>query len=296
MKQEARRDLIPMLILFAIALIGDSRIWFLVICLIPILFYCLYLIGLSKAKEEYVPQKSKKSGKFWYEMYSYDHPVVMPRFFYLFECAMMYLIGTCLFFLYPINMYFWNWGRIYMNMCEHSKTQPIGTKETIIDAQTEPVYEEKPKAARPQPQASAASTEKPKAPIPPVSAQQRQEQQILSKIEQNHQDLLDIQKTSAKALETVFGQSKLTQERYQSGIDSAVNMSAKVLQSAKDYVEIGHSLDRLNDYLRQSEAIHQKTGELLDALINHHQNMMKEDLDQLDQTLDDLKDSVKYYQ
>lgn len=299
MKEEAKYDVIPALIIFLITVLLSDAKWMSVLTAFPLVFFALYWLNLIHPKEMYTPKPRKKGG-FWNEMYNYSHPILMPKPLYALLGIVYMVFGTVLFLFYPINLYFWNWGSICFKMSSASSQTAV-----VPDLPARPAS--KPAAAsKPRKQ----STKKAKAsgiPIPTPKAKSwsnasRQEKlnaaiekNVILQIEKNDQELQNVQLTFKQALDTIFGGSKLTKARFQDGMDKAVEMSAKNLDAAKDYVKIGHNPEVLQKFLNRSNRINQETGELLDALVAHQQNQMEDNLKGLSDSLDELQDSLRYY-
>lgn len=121
------------------------------------------------------------------------------------------------------------------------------------------------------------------------------EKQTIAQIEKNNDELIEIQKNTAHALDSMFGDSKITKAKFQTGFDSAVEMSQQNLDAAREYIKSGHNPEVLQKFLNRSQTINKKTGELLDALVTHQQNQMEDNLNDLTESLDELQESIKYY-
>ena len=118
---------------------------------------------------------------------------------------------------------------------------------------------------------------------------------VISQIEKNDAELQGIKATLKTTLESMFGGSKITIAKYQAGIEEAIEMSSQNLQAAKEYAKGGSNPEVMKKFLDRSNMINQKTGELLDALVTHQQNLMEDDMQDLTSSLEDLQDSLKYY-
>ncbi|MGM9960944.1 MAG: hypothetical protein ACI32F_06515 [Allobaculum sp.] len=118
---------------------------------------------------------------------------------------------------------------------------------------------------------------------------------VISQIEKNDAELQGIKATLKTTLESMFGGSKITIAKYQAGIEEAIEMSSQNLQAAKEYAKGGSNPGVMKTFLDRSNMINQKTGELLDALVTHQQNLMEDDMQDLTSSLEDLQDSLKYY-
>lgn len=121
------------------------------------------------------------------------------------------------------------------------------------------------------------------------------EKQTIAQIEKNNDELIEIQENTAHALDSMFGDSKITKAKFQTGFDSAVEMSQQNLDAAREYIKSGHNQEVLQKFLNRSQTINKKTGELLDALVTHQQNQMEDNLNDLTESLDELQESIKYY-
>lgn len=302
MKNEAKKDAIPALIIFLLAFLTGSWNFLSVIMAVPLVYYLLYLFNLIQPTEMYVPQPSHKQG-FATEMYNYPHPILMPKAFYGILGAVYMLIGTGLFLLFPIAQYFWNWASICWKMSSNSsRIEPIGGVRqggrVVQDLESRPVRKktadtETSKKLNTIPAAAKTKT------WSQSSRQERTarslEKNVLLQIEKNDQELRSIQLTFDKALDSIFGGSEMTKTRFQNGMDKAVAMSAENLKAAREYVQVGHNPEVLQKFLTRSNRINKETGELLDALVTHQQNQMEENLKGLSDSLDELQDSLKYY-
>ena len=321
MKEDAKRDLIPALIVFLVCLIGSGlHNWMTMVSLLPIICYALYFIGIIKPKEMYEP-KPASSDSFWKSMYNYPHPIIMPRVLYALLGVVYLLIGFALFLIFPVNLYFWNWANISFKMASSSavkipvhpgREQP-GRSGHLYGASETPVQDANFRPARPHPgpipsftsqkppkpdlsgkkQASSASMSDPQAQREKMA--RMAEKQTIAQIEKNNDELIEIQKNTAHALDSMFGDSKITKAKFQTGFDSAVEMSQQNLDAAREYIKSGHNPEVLQKFLNRSQTINKKTGELLDALVTHQQNQMEDNLNDLTESLDELQESIKYY-
>lgn len=145
-----------------------------------------------------------------------------------------------------------------------------------------------------QKQTTTAKTKTQSAPSPDEIARQLKFN-VISQIEKNDAELQGIKATLKTTLESMFGGSKITIAKYQAGIEEAIEMSSQNLQAAKEYVKGGSNPEVMKTFLDRSNMINQKTGELLDALVTHQQNLMEDDMQDLTSSLEDLQDSLKYY-
>ena len=91
MNEDARRDLVPALMLFLLSvLFGGSGLFALVniVSLLPLIFYGLYLLKVIKPRNAYVSKKKRKYKSrykdipFYEAMREYPHPILMPRWLY----------------------------------------------------------------------------------------------------------------------------------------------------------------------------------------------------------------------
>lgn len=145
-----------------------------------------------------------------------------------------------------------------------------------------------------QKQTTTAKTKTQSAPSPDEIARQLKFN-VISQIEKNDAELQGIKATLKTTLESMFGGSKITIAKYQAGIEEAIEMSSQNLQAAKEYAKGGSNPEVMKTFLDRSNMINQKTGELLDALVTHQQNLMEDDMQDLTSSLEDLQDSLKYY-
>ena len=133
MNEDARRDLVPALMLFLLSvLFGGSGLLALVniVSLLPLIFYGLYLLKVIKPRNAYVSKKKRKRKSryndipFYEAMREYPHPILMPRWLYGLVSLFLSLTGMIFFFIPPVSKYFLNWGDIYSGMCS-KKLIPI---------------------------------------------------------------------------------------------------------------------------------------------------------------------------
>lgn len=133
MNEDARRDLVPALMLFLLSvLFGGSGLFALVniVSLLPLIFYGLYLLKVIKPRNAYVSKKKRKYKSrykdipFYEAMREYPHPILMPRWLYGIVSFFLSLTGMVFFFIPPVSKYFLNWGDIYSGMCS-KKLIPI---------------------------------------------------------------------------------------------------------------------------------------------------------------------------
>ena len=133
MNEDARRDLVPALILFLISvLLGGSGLLTLVniVSLLPLIFYGLYLLKVIKPRNAYISKKKRKHKSrykdipFYEAMREYPHPILMPRWLYGIVGFFLSMTGVIFFLIPPISKYFLNWGDIYSGMCS-KKLTPI---------------------------------------------------------------------------------------------------------------------------------------------------------------------------
>lgn len=301
MKNEAGRDMIPVLIVFLLSLFGNGWNFMTMILGVPLVYYGLYVLNLIKPTEMYTPKPSKKEG-FATEMYNYSHPILMPKAFYSILGTVYMIFGAILFLLFPIAQYFWNWASICWKMSSNSsRVEPINGRNsavTDLDSRPLPPKSKKKKDDRPE-EESPASFPRPDIPWSRASRQEKTarslEKSVILQIEKNDQELRSIRQTFDQALDSIFGGSELTKVRFQDGMDKAVKMSAENLKAARDYVKVGHNPEVLQKFLSRSNLINKETGDLLDALVTHQQNQMEENLKGLSESLDELQDSLKYY-
>lgn len=124
MNEDARRDLVPALILFILSIVfGGGGLLALVniLSVLPLIFYGLYTLKIVKPRFAYVSKKKRKKKRyhdipFYESMREYPHPVLMPRFLYSIVGALFSVVGVLFFLIPPISKYFSNWGDIYGGM------------------------------------------------------------------------------------------------------------------------------------------------------------------------------------
>lgn len=302
MNDDAKKDLVPALVIFLMCVMLRLKWWMILIALIPLVFFLLYFLGIVRPQGVYSPEY-RQGDRLDTEMFRHDHPVLMPRIFYLLQSMQMYLFGICLFWIPPVCRYFMNWGKVAWNMLNTSSStlpHPPGAsrnqqppiwarqvekkvREQVAKTQSRPV----PPTGKPK-QKTAGQKEK--------DISRRVIENALREIENNHQMLLSLQQTTQEALETMFEGSELTQNRFMKGIDDAVEMSKENLKLAREYVKLGRNPEIMQEFLNRSQSINKKAEALIDALVKHQQGRMEDSLDSLNQSLDELQDSLKYYQ
>lgn len=322
MKEDARRDLVPAIIVFLVCLIGKGLSnWMTMVSLLPLICYALYFMGIIKPKEVYDP-KPAKSDSFWKSMYNYPHPIIMPKVLYAMLGVVYLLIGIALFLIFPVSFYFLNWANMAFKMSssstatielnpgqEYRSSNHRYQDSTVQDAHFRPARPSKPDhipsyTSTPKPPKPQGTMNSQASSDPTLDAQAQKEKmarmaqkKTIEQIEKNNEELVDIQQNTAHALDTMFGDSKITKAKFQNGFDSAVEMSRQNLEVAKEYVKSGgQNPEVLQKFLNRSQTINSKTGELLDALVTHQQNQMEDNLNNLTDSLDELQESIKYYQ
>ncbi len=149
MNEDARRDLVPALILFILSIVfGGGGLFALVnvLSVLPLIFYGLYTLKIVKPRFAYVSKKKRKKKRYndipFYEaMREYPHPVLMPRFLYSIVGALFSIVGVLFFLIPPISKYFSNWGDIYGGMGS-KKLIPIPDlpNQKVMDAYEEDEY------------------------------------------------------------------------------------------------------------------------------------------------------------
>lgn len=318
MHDEARKDLIPSLVLFALAMILDMGLFTKILTLAPSIYYVLYLFNAIQPRGMYISRKEARNTNFDEKMYSFAHPVLMPSFVYVL-LGILYLFFALIFFIiFPVSRYFYHWANVMFGMAT-GKLEPIPSENTqYSQVRHEPRKTAQTKQPNPQPKARTFTASKgsktftmpafgktgKKAPIPPrkssqnarQATQQSIERDLLRSIESNHNELVDIRKNSEMILDGIFGGSKLSKARYLSGLDNAVEMSANNLKAAREYVQVGHNLEILKKYYERSVQTNKAAADLLDSLVTHQQKEQQDDFKEMTSRLDELQDSLKYYE
>lgn len=306
MKNEAKRDIIPVLIIFLISLLGNGWNFLTVLMAIPLIYCVLYLLNLIQPTEMYVP-KPPMQQSFATEMMTYSHPILMPRPLYAILGVIYMLLGIGVFLIFPLAKYFWNWASLCWKMSStSSRVEPIGSSSDTMRSGPLPGSGTNTRTQQ-RPVQDGVFTQKPKdipktsqtKPWSQASREERTarslEKNVILQIEKNDQELRGIRETFDEALDSIFGGSEMTKVRFQDGMDKAIKMSAENLKAAREYVRIGHNPEVLKKFLDRSNMINKETGELLDALVTHQQNQMEDNLKGLTDSLDELQDSLKYY-
>ena len=300
MNRDALRDLVPAVLTFLLSSVMIHGPWFVTAgALLPIIFFFLYLFGLHQSSGIYVSSKPS-NGKFWTSMYDYAHPVIMPKPLYLLLSIAYLVIGCCLILIYPVAFYFINWAKVAWKMgtadlspmpgVPGSSTQHYGRAHARPPHL--PVMEAEILPKTPKTKARKEIKKKVSPELFPGALEMKHD---FSKIQYNHKELLKIQSSSQRVLGKIFGDSKMTQERYQNGIDQAVELSAKNLEAAEMYMETGKNVEIMKKYLEKSDQINAKTSKLLDAMAAHRNDQMDDSFKRLNDNLEELEQSVHYY-
>lgn len=295
MSKDAFKDIVPSLLLTLLLVVGGITGVFLLVSLLPLIFYGLHILGIMPVREVYLPQPSSKKGEPT-GMFEHSHPVIMPRFLYLFTGLLYYLAGTVFFLIPPAMRYFYNWGKIHMDILNHTGhfVAPDHQETAVPFSQPRPPFGSKP-----------FFQGKPHIPpIRPVKTQKAAKKESISdkvarnamrEMESNHKHLLALQRQYEQTLDQLFAGSEMTQERFEHGMREAVGMSARNLKAAQDYLKTGRNPEIIQDFLNRSNTINKKAQSLLDALVSHQQGELEKNLNNLTSSLDALQDSVKFY-
>lgn len=304
MNRDALRDLLPASLAFLISFAFIHGPWFVTAgALLPIIFYILYLLNIQPSSGIYVCS-SQSNGKFWTSMYDYAHPVIMPRPLYLLLSLAYLVIGCCLILIYPVAFYFINWAKVAWKMgtSDLARVSSSSNPNAQTRAKTKlphlPVMEAE--ILRKTPKTPKTPNAKPKKETRRKASQElfpgaMEMKRDFSRIEYNHSELLKIQTSANRVLAQIFGDSKMTRDRFQTGIDQAVELSEKNLEAAQAYMETGKNPEIMKKYLEKSEQINTKTSKLLDAIAAHRNDQMDDSFKRLNDNLEELEQSVHYY-
>lgn len=320
--ENARKDLIPPAILLVLCVIFHFKFFAFgsltiarVFSLLPFIFFVLYIFNVIKPRGLYVPKRAPKNSSFSESMYGYVHPVLMPSFIYIVLGIMYFILSVVTFLIAPVSRYFYNWSQIMFGMGSGG-LEPVGSlKKPPIPGvnRKPPIPKVSPKAAKasvPHPDTSAPASsssssfmgnlrnraETRKEADRQTSMQREIERTTIRSMEQSLSELYEIRENSAQLLDSIFGNSRISKARFMTGLDSAVEMAEKNLNSAREYVKVGHNPEILKKYYSRSMRIKQAATDLFDSLAEHEQNAIDDDFRKMSDSLDELQESVKYYE
>ncbi len=315
MSDNSGKDLLPMLLPMALAFVLHLGFIFKLLFIIPVIYYVGHFLGQARTRTEYVSPQKPQNSEYNEAMFGYSHPVVMPYAFYYLEGLMMYLYSFLLFFAPGISRYFSNWGSVYLGMgalkagprtysSPANSSQSHASRTQARPSQKPPIPKKLPIPNVKDTRASSGSGQlfpRPEKKARPVvdeakETQRAIERNLLTQIENNDRELHRIKDNSEAILENIFGGSKLSIARFTAGLDEAIAMSQNNLEQARLYVKIGHNMDILRKYYERSVQINKKAADLLDSLVTHQQAENDDDFEEMTRRLDELQDSIKYYE
>jgi hypothetical protein len=248
-----------------------------------------------------------KSHSLFTKMLDQSYPVYMPYYMYQL-CALAILVGAIemlsisILFL-PVSLWLFNWARAYgrigklIKLGQQTKSKPRADFETHQEAPQPHPDIDIPEPAKEKPKENRIFEKEKK-----KEQERKPYTSYLIRMQELERELNEKTDTLNEYLETIFGHSEITKDKYRREILAAQNFMSeqkdkveKTIRLFGNSEETAERKEILNQYIYDSKTLVSQVDDVINELIKLEQSESIKDRSLLDESLSNLAHTTHYY-